>query len=225
MSTVQSRNMFPFEAPTTFSVSGTTGSGKTTWLCKLLEHKDVLFPSVHTEKILYCYGVWQELFTKMERIIPNIFFHEGLPSSKTVEELTGNKKHNIIVLDDLMLQVVKNEEIELLFTRGSHHKNLTIIYINQNLFCQGKNARTITLNCHYLILFENRRDCLQIKRLGQQIFPGHSQHLVESYKDSLHKPYGYLVVDLSPRTEEGFRLRTHIFPSEDTIIYQLHGIK
>ena len=215
--------MFPFEAPSTFSISGTTGSGKTTWLCKLLEHKDTLFPGVVTHKILYCYGVWQDLFNKIETIIPNIFFNQGLPSSKTIDELTEMKQHNIIILDDLMMEVVKNEEIELLFTRGSHHKNLTIIFINQNMFCQGKNARTIALNCHYLILFQNMRDCSQIQRLGQQIFPGHRQLLVESYKDCLQKPYGYLVIDLSPRTEEGFRLRTLIFPGEDTVIYRLHG--
>ena len=217
--------MFPFEAPSTFSISGTTGSGKTTWLYKLLEHQEELFPEVQFHKILYCYGVWQDLFHRMESSIKNIIFHEGIPLSKTIDELTENKKHNIIILDDLMMEVVKNGEMELLFTRGSHHKNLTIIYLNQNMFCQGKNARTIALNCHYLILFQNRRDCSQVQKLGQQIFPGQSQFLVESYKDALQTPYGYLVVDLSPQAEEAYRLRTKIFPDEDTIIYQQHGTK
>ena len=215
--------MYPFESPSTFSISGTTGSGKTTWLCKLLKDKEILFPHSVTDKILYCYGVWQDLFNEMESSISNIIFHEGLPSVSTIEELTNTKKHNIIVLDDLMMEVVKNVEMELLFTRGSHHKNLTIIYINQNMFCQGKHARTIALNCHYLILFQNRRDCSQVQKLGQQIFPGHSQVLVESYKDALSKEFGYLVVDLFPRSDENFRLRTNIFPGEDTIVYQVHG--
>ena len=218
-------NMFPFEAPTTISISGTTQSGKSTWLCKLLEHKDKLFPDVSTHKILYCYGVWQDLFNKMETLIPNLIFHEGIPSSSLIEEITKNNHHNIIVLDDLMIEVVKNEEMDHLFTRGAHHKNLTVIYINQNMFCQGKNARSITLNCHYLILFQNLRDYSQVQRLGQQIFPGYSKLLVESYKDCMQTHYGYLVVDLSPRAEEHYRLRTRIFPGEDTIIYRLHGTK
>jgi hypothetical protein len=217
--------MFPLESPTTISISGTTGSGKTTWLKKLLEQHDILFPYSSTHKILYCYGVFQDLFYEMEKSIANIVFHEGLPSAETIEDITKNKKHNIIILDDLMMEVVKNSDMELLFSRGSHHKNLTVIYVNQNMFCQGKNARTITLNCHYIILFQNLRDCSQIQRLGQQIFPGHGNFLVESYKDALQKPYGYLVVDLSPRAEEGFRLRTNIFPGEDAIIYRLHGAK
>lgn len=217
--------MFPFEAPSTFAISGTTGSGKTTWLSKLLEQRDELFPKVSTKKILYCYGIWQDLFDKMEASISDLVFHEGVPSSSIIDELTENKEHNIVILDDLMTEVVKNGEIELLFTRGAHHKNLTVIYINQNMFCQGKNARTITLNCHYLILFQNLRDCSQVQRLGQQIYPGHSHLLVEAYKDCLQTPYGYLVIDLSPRTDERFRLRTNIFPGEDTFIYQAHGPK
>lgn len=216
--------MFPFEVPSTFSISGTTNSGKTTWLYNLLKHKDVLFPNIKTHKILYCYGVWQKLFDKMESTIDNIIFNEGVPSSKIIEEISEKKEHNIIVLDDLMMDVVKNGEMELLFTRGSHHKNLTIIYINQNMFCQGKNARNITLNCHYLVLFQNMRDCSQVQKLGQQIFPGYSKLLVESYKDALQKPFGYLVIDLSPQTDETFRLRTNIFPDEDTIIYRHHGV-
>ena len=217
--------MFPFEAPSTFAISGTTGSGKTTWLFKLLEHKNILFPNIVTDKILYCYGIWQELFDKMETSIPNLTFHEGIPTSKLIEELVENKLHNIIILDDLMMEVVKNGEMELLFTRGAHHKNLTIIYINQKRFCQGKNARSITLNCHYLILFQNLRDCSQVQRLGQQIFPEHNRFLVESYKDCMQSSSGYLVVDLSPRADDHFRLRTRIFPGEDTFIFQPHGAK
>jgi adenylate kinase family enzyme len=217
--------MFPFEAPTTISISGTTGSGKTTWVFELLKHNSILFPNVSTGKILYCFGVWQNLFDKMEEEFPNIIFHEGLPSSEDIEKITENKKHNIVILDDLMVEVVKNKDIEHLFTRGSHHKNLTILYLNQNMFCQGRSSRSITLNCHYLVLFKNLRDCSQIQKLGQQIFPGNSKFLVESYKDALHSPFGYLVIDLSPRTEETFRLRTKIFPGEDTIIYREHGRK
>ena len=153
----------------------------------------------------------------------NIIFHRGLPSTKQIDEICQNNSHNIIVLDDLMNEVVKNAEMELLFTRDGHHKKLSIIYLNQNMFCQGKNARTIALNCHYLILFKNLRDCSQIQKLGQQINPGESYLLVEAYKDCMQEKFGYLVVDLSPNALQDFRLRTKIFPKEDTIIYRPKG--
>lgn len=211
--------MFPFECPTTMAVSGTTGSGKTTWLFKLLKDSNQMFPENPPHRILYCYGVWQDMFEKMEAEISRIEFHEGLPPESLINSLTANLKHNIIILDDLMGEVVKNQDVEQLFTRGSHHRKLTIIYLNQNMFCQGKNARTISLNTHYLVLLKNLRDSSQICTLGRQIFPKQSAVLEEAYKDCLLQPYGYLIVDLSPNTEQDLRLRTNIFPGEDTIIY------
>jgi hypothetical protein len=201
------------------AISGTTGSGKTTWLLNLLKNADQMF-SIPPENILYCYGVWQDLFEHMENISPKIQFHDGIPPESLVNSITSNKKHNLIILDDLMSEVVKNESVEILFTRTSHHKKLSVIYINQNMFCQGKNARTINLNCHYLILFKNLRDASQVCTLGRQIFPKCSALLEEAYKDCMTTPYGYLVVDLSPHTDDRFRLRTNIFPGQDTIVYK-----
>ncbi len=77
--------------------------------------------------------------------------------------------HNIIILDDLQDRVSKSVEAEQLFTRGSHHKNLTVIYIIQNLYQQGKCARNIALNCHYTILFKNPMDVTQIYNFGRQL--------------------------------------------------------
>ena len=59
------------------------------------------------------------------------------------------------MLDDQMIDASKDKLIVNIFTRGSHHRNLSVIYIVQNLFYQGKDSRSTSLNCHYLILFKN----------------------------------------------------------------------
>jgi len=41
---------------------------------------------------------------------------------------------NVIVLDDLMSTTTKDPRINDLFTEGSHHRNLTLISLNQNLY-------------------------------------------------------------------------------------------
>jgi len=213
--------MLPFESPASFSISGSTSTGKTSWVFNLLKHSNVMFKTP-PHKILYCYGVWQNLFDEMEKTLSNISFHEGVPSSQEINDF-GDHNHNIIVLDDLMSDCVKNNDVEQLFTRGMHHKNLSVVYLNQNLYAQGKHARNITLNTFYLVIFQNLRDCSQIQKLGQQLFPGQGQILVEAYKDSVQKKYGYLVIDLAPNTHHQLRLRTEIFPDEITKIY--HGRK
>lgn len=92
--------------------------------------------------------------------------------------------------------------------------------MTQNLFQRGSRSRIIALNTYYLVLMKNVRDASQIAFLGRQLFPGHSNFLTEAYAYATKSPYGYLLVDTSPHSEDKYRLRTHIFPGEDPIIYQ-----
>jgi hypothetical protein len=148
-----------------------------------------------------------------------VVMHSGLPSESTIEEFSDGQ-HGLIILDDLMAQVVAQKDMELLFTQGCHHKQLSVIFITQNLFLQGKSARTIALNTWYLVLFKNVRDSSQVMHLGRQLYPGRGGVLVDAYNDVMKTMYNYLVVDMSPRGDDRLRLRTRIFPNEDPIIYQ-----
>lgn len=171
-------------------------------------------------KILYCHAIEQSLFLDMEKTLPSIKFHKGLPSRDLLEEYSNSRMGNIIVLDDLMGSVVSDAEMEKLFTLGAHHRRLIVIYLNQNLYCKGSKSRTISLNTHFIVLMKNPRDLSQIQCLSRQVFPGQSKLMLEAYKDCTRRPYGYLVLDLSPSAPEEMRLRSRIFPEEDTLIYQ-----
>ena len=203
-----------FHCPTTISVSGSTNSGKTHFVKRLLELKTEMF-SPPARKIIYFYGVWQSLFDDMERNL-DIVFHKGIPTSDSSTSLADGD-HHIIVMDDLMDDVTNSKDTQNLFTRGSHHRNLTIIYLNQNMYCQGKSARTINLNTHYMVLMRNPRDVSQVSVLAKQT--GLGKTLVEAYKECTDIPYGYLLVNLHPQNSFNFKLKSHIFPEEDTIVY------
>ena len=97
-------------------------------------------------QILYCYGIYQHLFDEMEGTVKNFQSKQGLPSSEELEEFTTDRRHKLIVIDDLMHRVVEDKEMELLFTQGTHHKCVSVILITQNLYPRGKHARTIALN-------------------------------------------------------------------------------
>ena len=112
-----------------------------------------------------------------------------------------------------------NDTVANIFTKISHHRNVSVLYLTQNLFPKNKHARTISLNSHYLVLFKNPRDAGQFAILARQMYPGGSKFAVEAFKDATEKPYGYLLVDLKPDTNESHRLRTDIFPTEQTSVY------
>jgi hypothetical protein len=91
-------------------------------------------------------------------MMPGIEFNEGIPGDIDNADYLEVSQRTLIVLDDLMAQSGKDKRISDLFTKGSHHRNLSIIYIVQNIFHQGKEMRNTSLNAHYIVLFKSPRD-------------------------------------------------------------------
>lgn len=211
--------VFSFLPCSTMCIAGQTGCGKTRFVYRLLKNVKDMYGGDPPDSILYCYGIHQPLFDEIEKTIPNITFHKGLPTVDMIDEFSGMRRHRLVILDDLQHRVVQDVEMELLFTQGSHHRKLSVLFLAQNVYIQGSRSRTIALNTTYLVLMKNVRDASQIATLGRQLFPGRSKILMESYRDATFDPFGYLVVDMSPHSEDQYRLRTHVFPGEDPVIY------
>ena len=85
--------------------------------------------------------------------MPNIEFVKGIPKAFEQDSCFDVNKRNLIVFDDQMIDASKDKRIVTLFTRGSHHRNLSVIYSVQNLFHHRKDNRSISQNSHYLVLF------------------------------------------------------------------------
>ena len=203
-----------FNAPCTAIISGPTGSGKTTFILNLLSYLDEMFTKP-INKIYYFYGVWQSSFESFTG--DKLVYVRELPSEEKINSFT-NGDHNLVVIDDMQISALNDPFIANLFCRESHHKNLSVFLLLQNLFHQGKYARDISLNSHYFILFKNPRDCQQMRYLGTQL--GITKKLISAYEDATLLPFSYLMIDLSPKCESTYMLRAHIFPFEDTVIYK-----
>ena len=142
-----------------------------------------------------------------------IILHRGLPESRSdiIDENNSSKQKKLLILDDLMEEAQQSDFVMDLFTRGSHHLNLSVILITQNLFPKGRHQRTISLNACYLVIMKNPRDMSQITYLGRQIFPLRWQLVQEAYEMATKRPHGYLLIDLRQSTDDRFRFRTNIF--------------
>ena len=197
--------LVPFQAGSPIMVAGPTASGKTYWTHKLLTNQ--MFTE-HVTSVLYCYGVYQSYYNEMK--IPNLEFHEGLPSLEKVQSLNDGQFH-VIVLDDLMEYIIKSVETQNLFTKYCHHYNITAIFLTQNVFAQGPCSRTISINTHILVIFANKRDESQALNLGKQLYPCNSKVFMEAYEDATSVLHGYLVIDCNPKSSRDLKLRTNIF--------------
>ena len=140
-------------------------------------------------------------------------FREGLTDLNAL----NTKKQTLIIIDDLMTETDKS--VSNLFTKGSHHCNLSVLHLVQNVFDKNKHTRTISLNSHYLVIFKNPQDASQITHLAKQMYPGHVPFLQEVFLDASSEAYGYLLIDLKKETPEHLRLRTKIMPNETQYVY------
>jgi len=101
-----------------------------------------------------------------------------------------------------------------LFTKGSHHRNISVLLHTQNIFHQGTHCRDISLNAKYLVLLKNVRDKNQFTFLERQVYPEHSQSLYESFRRATSRPHGYFILDFAQDRDDRLRFRTNVFPDE-----------
>lgn len=203
-------NDLKFRHPFCLILAGPSSSGKSTWLLKLLKfHKQMISPEPNS--IIYAYGSYHEHIPAMER--SGILTHCGIP---TMEMLTNASKPLLLVLDDLMLDA-KSDFLADLFTRKSHHMEISVVMISQSLF--DKNLKVPRNNSQYIVLMRAPSSALSIRNLGVQLFPGQLEYFLDSYRKATDQLYGYILLDMHASSNSSLRLRTNIFPGEEHTIF------
>ncbi|KAI8477987.1 hypothetical protein Bbelb_053420 [Branchiostoma belcheri] len=197
--------------PFRMTLSGCSGSGKSYFAQKLLTTGGNWIDPGPFEHVVWCYSEFQsELHRELtSKLGSKVQFVEGLPNSWN--DVTKPGCRNVIVIDDLMIESAKDgdQRVTKLFTRASRHRDMSVIFLVQNLFYQG--LRTISLNSSYIVLFKSPRDQSIITTLARQMYPGRSKFLQECYEDAVNKTtYGHLFLDLHPETPQDLRVRTNM---------------
>jgi len=188
--------------PFTAVVAGPTGCGISQFVLRLRDNaREMIEPA--PSRIWYSYGQYQPTFNNYRQV----YFLEGLPQLSDAGY--GGLEPTLLIIDVLMYET--NELVANTFTKLSHHRNMSVVYLTQNVFGKNKFARTISLNAHYLVLFKYRGDATQFATLARQMYPNSSKFAIEAYKDATSIPRGHLLVDLKPDQDERCRLRTNIF--------------
>ena len=189
-------------------LSRPTGCSKTVFVKKFLKYIDRL-SDTRFERIILYYGEWQSGYRDLGK---DVEFCEGLSQNT---DWLNDPKPKLIIIDDLMRELSSGGAIVNLFTKGSHHNNLSVIFITQNIFHQGKGQRDISLNAQYIVIFRNLRDRAQICHLARQVYPENPQFLEEAYQDATSQAFGYLLLDSKQTTANNCRFRTCIFPDDE----------
>ena len=205
-----------WQHPFTSIVAGPTSSGKSVFVSTFLHHLDQMVDSKISE-VVWCYSEPQLLHDELrEKVKVPIKFVQGLPD---MLEIVPESKPppRLLIIDDLMRE--SDGRVVDVFSKGSHHRNLSVIFITQNIFHQGKGARDMSLNAHYIVVFKNPRDRSQINTFSRQVYPENTKFVQEAFSDATSRPHTYLLFDMRQATPEPFRFRSEIFPEDEHFVY------
>lgn len=192
--------MFHFIHPFTVILAGPSGCGKSNFVTNFIKSVTEIC-NCDFNQITWCFDEMQPLYN-----LPNVNYHQGIPNLNMFD---GENPH-LVIIDDLMRE--SDGRIVDIFTKGSHHRNLSVFYLTQNLFHQGKGQRDISLNSSYIIYFKNPRDKTQIRYLARQVSPDNPKFIEDAYKDATLEAHGYLMVDLKQVTNDFCRIKSNVFP-------------
>ena len=149
---VQDVSRWKFKHPATIMMCGPTGSGKTTVLIQLI--KRGMFDPLPKHIIVF-HGEQQDIYKQFPA---GTSFIKGW-SPELVENVPND---SLVIIDDLMSEVKDCPQLSKLYTKMSHHRNISVVWLTQNLFPRGKQCRDISLNSQYILLFRNPRDQAQV---------------------------------------------------------------
>jgi len=209
------------QTPARIILLGPSMSGKSTWLLELLKNQEKTFKE-EFDFIVYCTGIEQPEFEKKlkEYFSPDLKIFYNLPTEKILtKKLFINKKNPCIILDDMASEIKNTKILSDLFTKISHHTNLTVILTVQTLFWPGESMKIANRNATHFIIFKSPREGQGIRLLSRQIFPSTYKCMIDAYEKVTETPFACLVVDLTPSCHKHYRLRSNIFSDDNYSVF------
>ena len=157
------------------------------------------------DKTYFFYQHSQPLYDVKQKEIESLEFVRGVNFEFTDSLKNNATKYLLIFVDSC--EEICNSKAFVDNTTDGRHRGLSTIYIKHNLFHQSKLGRDVELQNTHIVLFKSPRDVMQVTALSTQL--GLGSELVDWYRDATSVPFGHLLIDLSPRTDDRLRYCTH----------------
>ena len=211
-------NSIKLEKPFRLIVGGGSGSGKSFFVQKLIEENH--FQSSF-EQIKYIYPDYlDECPTEFDTEC-HVECIPGLPDKRTLSLIETN---SLVIIDDLMLEVSKCEDIARLFTVIARKKNISVILIVQNVYQQGKQFRNIRLSATGIVLFKFYAGIDSNYRILRDV--GLASYISKKTVEEIYSTrYRYIYLDLHPNRQSDFiAIRTNIFEKYPIFYYNMEYV-
>ena len=156
------------------------------------------------EKIYFFYQHPRPLHDLMQKEIDDLEFVQGVHFD-FINSFKNNGTKYLLNFDDSCAKICNSKEFVDIASAG-RRRGFSTIYIKHILFHQSKLGRDVELQNTHIVLFKSPRDVHQVATLSVQL--GLGSALVDWYRDATSVPFGHLVIDLFPRTDDRLRYCT-----------------
>ena len=213
---------FLFTKPMRAIFSGSSQSGKTFLIGKMLEKQERIFGDKF-EYIKYFYPTYldESPVDYHQTIETPISYEKGFPNKDDILSMPPN---SLVIIDDQADKVVKSDLINQLYKVISGKKNISVISVTQNYFLQGKHSRDIRNSCNYVGLFRNCADHRLNVRVATAfgLKDAYTAAEKEIYQDQV---YPYVFIDQTQKAQlSNYRLYVDIL-GKVKIAFSTTGMK
>lgn len=213
-----------FRHPSNIIIGGSTQSGKTYFLMKILKEQERYWDVEKIDTLHVFYREMQDSYLEMKKLMKERggkFEMTEAANFPTADEVTKGKdktKVNVVVIDDMLAKIGDKRNSDAFtdtFIRVSHHQNISIIVILQDVYHQ--NLKTGRRNSQYFVFLRSTllmnsvcnilNECLKVR--------GGETKKKEVKDDilalSLKEQYDHLIVDVHPKTHTDMMFVHNIF--------------
>jgi hypothetical protein len=204
------------EKPFRIIIAGASGCGKTELTRQLLDSYHFASPF---DKIVYIYPDYlDDIPVEFEPIVE---YQQGI---QDIEYFSRLPKNSLLVFDDMMTECGKSLEIMKLFSVVARKKNISIIFLVQNVYDSSRQFRNIRLNATGFFLFNfyaaNDVNLRLLRDLGLKNVVS-KKMISKIYSEK----YKYIYIDIHPNKHSQFdRVRGNIFEKNFSIYNQMEYI-
>ena len=157
------------------------------------------------DKIYFLYQHSQPLYDVMQTENEIQQFVRGVDFDFSYS-LKNNGTKYLLNFDDSCEASCNSKAFVDIATSGRHWC-LSKIYTKHNFSHQGKLGRDVELQNTHIVLFKYPRDVMQATTLSTRL--GLGSELVDWFRHATSVPFGHLLIDLSPRSDDRLRYCTN----------------
>ena len=141
----------------------------------------------------------------MQKETENLDFVSGV-NFEFIDSLKNNGTKFLLIFDNSCEDTCNSRAFADIATAG-RLGGLSTIYNKHNRFHRSKLGRDVELQNTHIVLFKSPRDVMQVTTFSTEL--GLGSELVDWYREATSVPFGHLLIDLSPCTDDELRYCTN----------------